>query len=387
MGRPIQIGLYSPYFGTTWGGGEKYLARTARCLADALPNDGIEIASPVPVQRADLEASLGVSLDGIRTLSTNHRVTPIHTFLNGVGPLRPLRNLVVGNQAERLSARYDLFVGMSYAVSVASKAPESLMLCQFPHREGKTAASGYRTIVCASEYVRGWIERWWGRNALVVPPPIHIPTDAPPLDGKANMILSVGRFFQGGHTKRQDMLVTAFRRLCEDGLKGWELHLAGGTHDQGPHRGYYDSVVALGAGYPVVLHPNCPPNILQELYGSAAIYWHGAGYGSDPETHPEAMEHFGMTTVEAMAQGAVPVVFDAGGQTEIVTDGVDGQLFSTIEQLRDLTVDLIEEPARRRALATSARARSLNFGEGLFCDRILSAMDPAIEAARTHQRS
>ncbi|MGH7863249.1 MAG: glycosyltransferase, partial [Candidatus Dormibacteraceae bacterium] len=170
-------------------------------------------------------------------------------------------------------------------------------------------------------------------------------------------------------------------------LKGWELHLAGGTHHQGPHRGYFDSVVALAAGYPVVLHPDCPPNILEELYASAAIYWHGAGYGSDPEIHPEAMEHFGMTTVEAMGRGAVPVVFGAGGQTEIVTDGVDGHLFSTIEQLRDLTAGLIEEPTRRRALANSARARSLNFGEGLFCDRILSALEPAIGLARTRRRA
>ena len=58
-------------------------------------------------------------------------------------------------------------------------------------------------------------------------------------------------------------------------------------------------------------------DILNE-YKLAKIYWHASGFGEDLETHPEKAEHFGITTVEAMINGLVPIVIDAGGQKEIV---------------------------------------------------------------------
>ena len=43
--------------------------------------------------------------------------------------------------------------------------------------------------------------------------------------------------------------------------------------------------------------------------------------GEDAERHPERFEHFGISVVEAMAAGAVPLVFGAAGPGEIVQDG------------------------------------------------------------------
>jgi len=44
-----------------------------------------------------------------------------------------------------------------------------------------------------------------------------------------------------------------------------------------------------------------------------------------------SLEHFGITTVEAMAAGCVPLVYDSGGQAEIVSSGYNGyRLFATL---------------------------------------------------------
>ena len=52
---------------------------------------------------------------------------------------------------------------------------------------------------------------------------------------------------------------------------------------------------------------------LKSLYQTAKIFWHAKGMDVDEHLHPDLTEHFGMTTVEAMAGGCVPVVINKGG--------------------------------------------------------------------------
>ena len=74
------------------------------------------------------------------------------------------------------------------------------------------------------------------------------------------------------------------------------------------HRPYLDEIRSAAEGLPVTLHPEASGAELRDLYGRASIFWHAAGLGEDPDRHPDRFEHFGITTVEAMSAGAVPVV-------------------------------------------------------------------------------
>src|SRR5205823_93837 len=87
----------------------------------------------------------------------------------------------------------------------------------------------FQRVICQSEYVRGWVRRYWNVDAAVVNPPIDRPGEEPDLAGKDRLILSVGRFFSGGHSKRHDLLVDSFRTLCDGGLTGWPLARPGGA--------------------------------------------------------------------------------------------------------------------------------------------------------------
>jgi glycosyltransferase involved in cell wall biosynthesis len=134
-------------------------------------------------------------------------------------------------------------------------------------------------------------------------------------------------------------------------------------------------VRAAAAGYPILLHVNAPFAELRRLTASAQIFWHATGYGEDDEQVPERMEHFGITTVEAMAAGCVPVVIGKGGQVEIVEHGVSGLVWQTLPELQTCTRALIDDPALRGRLASGARQRSRAFGMDRFRQDVLALVD------------
>lgn len=216
----------------------------------------------------------------------------------------------------------------------------------------------YDRVVANSAYTRGWTERMWGRCDGVLYPPVT----PVPAGGKQPIILSVGRFFVPGtgHNKKQLEMVAAFRKLVESGgAEGWAYHLVGGCAPE--HRPYLDEVARAAEGLAVVLHPDASGAELNDLYGRASIFWHAAGLGESPGRHPDRFEHFGITTVEAMSAGVVPVVIDAAGQAEIVEQGRNGMRFSSLDGLVNMTRWLVDAADRRGEMSVAARERAHDF--------------------------
>ncbi len=377
----MRIGFHSPYFGYTVGGGEKYLALAAKAVARAHPEHSVEIVGSVPVDRMLYARMLNVDLTGVAVKSTNTRITPLHRLANRAGFLRPLRNRVLAGQAGRLSREYDLFVAMAYGMPAISEARSGVVLCQFPDPAGVPDPGHFQLVICQSNFVRGSVQRYWARDAVVVHPPVDVPANEPNFARKQRTICSVGRFIRTGHCKRQDLMVRAFRAMCNQGLEGWTLHLAGSVHREAGHAGYFEEVAGLAQGYPVELHPDAAYDEVQAIYRDASIYWHAAGFGVDPRAAPERLEHFGMSIAEAMAHGTVPVVFAAGGPLEIVSHGRNGLHWQTEEDLTERTWDLVRKPDRRAELGAAARATSLQFGPLEFERAIVAALAEPISLA------
>jgi glycosyltransferase involved in cell wall biosynthesis len=224
----------------------------------------------------------------------------------------------------------------------------------------------YDAILANSAYTQGWVKRLWGRDSEVFHPPVTLV----PRGTKEPVILSVGRFLLPGtgHNKKQLEMVEAFRRLYERGAHGWQFHLVGGCLPE--HAAYLGQIRAAAEGLPVVLHPDASGADLRALYGRASIFWHAAGLDEHIERHPDRHEHFGITTVEAMSAGAVPVVIDAAGQVEIVEQGVSGYRFGSLEGLVAHTERLIADPRWRTTLSTAAERRAEAFGWDAFVTRV-----------------
>jgi glycosyltransferase involved in cell wall biosynthesis len=226
----------------------------------------------------------------------------------------------------------------------------------------------YDVIWANSEFTKKWIKKYWNRNSFVLPPPVDVEHFKPM--PKRNQILSVGRFFAGSHNKKHLVMIAAFKHLVDHGLTGWELHLAGGTTPGITHDAYLQRVYAEARGYPIVIHTDVPFDELVRLYGESAIYWHASGFGEDENRKPIKFEHFGITTVEAMASGCVPVVIGKGGQPEIVKHGRNGFLWYTIGELKALTRQLIADASLRQRLASAAVNDSRRYDRAHFHARL-----------------
>jgi glycosyltransferase involved in cell wall biosynthesis len=196
----------------------------------------------------------------------------------------------------------------------------------------------------------------------------------PPVDNhfdvtdKKDLILSVGRFVASGQ-KHQLEMVNSFSRIVDGGMHGWEFFAIGALGDSPNDMAYFDYVQRRARGRDAYVQANIERTKLRNIYAQAKIFWHAAGYSADETLRPEWQEHFGISTVEAMAAGCVPVVINRGGQREIVEHGVSGFLWNTLDELREYTVQLMRDDGLRSRMSREARARSQLFGRKRFVEQ------------------
>ena len=115
---------------------------------------------------------------------------------------------------------------------------------------------------------------------------------------------------------------------------------------------------------------------------SDRIDWHGrVAYNKLPELYkqmdivwvPSRSEGFGLSAIEAMAQGCVVIASRTGGLTEIVSDGEDGLLFQTTnsDDLALKTLNLLDNPQLRKQIAENAVTKAKQYSFDLYKTRIL----------------
>jgi len=224
-------------------------------------------------------------------------------------------------------------------------------------------------VIVNSLFARDALERHHGIQAACIQPAID---DFRQPGAKEKIILSVGRFFRGLYNdKRYDVMIGAFRDLCaRQPGHGWQYWVAGSCGSDAPSQNHLTHLRQAAEGLPVTFHVNPPYDFLTGCYNRATLFWHAAGFGVDENRHPERMEHFGMTTVEAMSARCVPVVYEGGGQREIVTAGASGFFWTTPEQLIRSTLALMNDGALSSRIADGARARAAEFSHARFAERV-----------------
>jgi glycosyltransferase involved in cell wall biosynthesis len=280
-----------------------------------------------------------------------------------------------------LASQYHLFINFSYQSRMLGNALKNVYLCMFPpinyHRDDirtHTFKRSYDYFIAISDFSAEWFLNYWGatEKLRLVYPPVFAFADVSNRcseTAKENIILSVGRFFMGQHAKKQDVLVDFFIKHY-DQFAGYELHLAGGlSHNIKEDVNYVESIRKRINGHPIFLHIDCSTEKLHELYRHAKIFWHATGYKEDQINAPEKLEHFGITTVEAMSFGVIPVVINAGGQKGIIAVGENGYTWDTEEECITNTLKVMHDETLRATLARNAMQRANDFSVEKFYAR------------------
>ncbi len=244
-----------------------------------------------------------------------------------------------------------------------------------PWVDGRSLANrlklmGVRRVICNSQYTKHFIDEIFAIKGRVLYPPVMLP-DTQELYDKDNIVLSVGSFVrlsEGGTFKKYEFMIDVFKKVVDSGVKNWRLVLVGTQSKKDvDHIRYLHSKIHE---YPISILENVRFKELQSLYSKAKIYWHAAGHGENLQKHPQRAEHFGITTVEAMGYGVVPVVINAGGQKEIVEDGKSGYVWNTEEEFIEKTTLLIQNVKLRESIARYARQRAKMFSAEIFCQEL-----------------
>ena len=218
--------------------------------------------------------------------------------------------------------------------------------------------TGY-THITNSNYSAGYVrERYQTDDVVVVSPCIDV--EEFKTGPKEPLILHVSRFAlpSAFADKAHVAMIQAFKELCKQGLTGWRLILAGAVLDEG-EAAYTAHLAKHAYGFPIELRQNLSAEEMRDLYTRASIYWHATGYSVN---EPAAQEHFGITILEAMASGAVPIVLNSGGPPEIITNDEHGYLFNTVDELVEKTREVAGQPDLWKRLSQAARQRARHFG-------------------------
>jgi len=348
----MKIGIFDPYLDDL-GGGEKYMMTIAKCLS---------IEHEVSVfwdKKEDLEdITQRFSLDLGKIKIVKNIFSPNVSFLSRILESR----------------KYDVIIFLSDGSIPVLLSKKLFLHFQQPIQE--LAAKGFvnrlklrrvSSVFYNSEYTKSFNKKILTKiKSTVIYPPIFLMARNVE---KENIILHVGRFRVKNvglsDYKKQDVMIDEFKKLVdEQEIKNWRFVLAVSIREKDKER--FSLLKKQASGYPIEFLINKSNNDLWEIYNKSKIYWHASGFGEDLEAHPEFAEHFGISTVEAMGAGCVPVVINAGGQREIITDKKNGFLWNDLSELKSFTKLLIDDQKLWQKMSKESALRAKDFSKENF---------------------
>ncbi len=344
----MKVGIFSPYL-ETMGGGERYLLTVAEFFQDR--GDAVDIFWSGDSDKTQLTRLFNLNLEKVKFVPD--------VFFNNVG----LKDKLL------VTTKYDLIFFLSDGSIPSSLATKNILHFQRPFNLpnqktlfNKIKLSRFSTIVCNSKFTQRSIDQTFGVKSRVLYPPVDIKNFTP--GKKENLILSVGRFFAPSNPKKQDILIDIFAKAVHTDFKNFKFVLVGSV--TGDSQSAIAKLRTRAKNLPIQIICDASFPELKKLYSQAKFFWHAAGFGQDLQQHPDRAEHFGMSTVEAMSAGAVPIVFGAGGQLEIVEESVSGNFWQTPAELIKKTTALITNPRLTSEISKNAVLRAKDFSKEKF---------------------
>ncbi len=269
---------------------------------------------------------------------------------------------------------FDIVIQQSLTSPRITFINKSYILCDFPMGKRETLSEiirfkFWKNTIVNSEYTKHWVKKYWKRDSSVFYPSIEIPID---FNRVKNLdIVCVGRFNKGRRSKRQDVVISVFKDLIKLGYKDVNLHLIGYVQDED----YIKELKYATSGFPVFFHENCSSDLRISYLNISAVFISACGFENNEESEPMLVEHFGISVIEAMSYGCIPMVVAKGGHLETVDDTVNGYHWSTKEELTKLLISLFDNPQLRETLSKAAFSKSMEYSSEKLAKKVLNVFN------------
>lgn len=360
----MKIGIYNPYLDDL-GGGEKYMMTIAEYLSE---KHDVTVFWDRKEDVKELLERFSIDLSNIRFAK--------NIFSSRVGVLGRLLETMKFDAIFVLS---DGSIPYVFSKKIFLHFQQPMLHISSQSVKTKFKLSRITSIFCNSYFTKSFVDRSFNVSSRVIYPPVDL---YPKKVKKENIILTVGRLrvkdvtvngIPVGDYKKHGVMIKSFKKMVDMGLRGWKFVLGVSVKEE--NREVFAQIKKSAEGFPIELVVNKNNKELWDVYNRAKIYWHAAGFGEDLQEHPEHAEHFGISTVEAMGAGAVPVVLNAGGQPEIVDGGENGFLWNTLEELKEKTLFLIHNRREWERLSKSAQNKARKFSKERFCEELYELLE------------
>ncbi|MEK7169067.1 MAG: glycosyltransferase [Patescibacteria group bacterium] len=358
----MRIGVYDPYLDTL-GGGEKYMLTAASCLSQKH-----EVSVFWDQKDILLSGQNKFDIDLSRVNLVPDIFTTDTSIIRKILDTRRFDAILFLSDGSLPFVSSDLYVHFQFPVEWVNA--KGLIQSQKIKRIKK--------IICNSNFTKSYIDKKFNKDSIVLHPPTYLEEKMPKVnfDKKQNIILNVGRYATFPNkvsVKKQEFMIDAFKRMCDLGLRDYQFHLVISylNVDKEKVKNLYKRI----GKYPIKILENASYKDLSREYALSKIYWHAAGVNEDLDKFPEKAEHFGITTVEAEINGLVPVVFDAGGQKEIVKEGESGYLWTSDIEFIEKTFVVTRNASLLRKMSDKAVISGHKFSTNLFSQKILNIFD------------
>ncbi len=363
-----KIAFYSPYFPNTIGGGERVFLTTAEILS----KEGCRVVIVVDKDKKIPQNKKAFWQEIEKKLQLNLQDLEIVNGPFGVG----------SSLWQRLwfSRKFDSFFYMTDGSLFFSLAKRNIVHFQIPIKKNSNGwlqnlkLKNWGIKTANSLFTKNIIEKNWQVKIDFIQRGCIDLTDFGSAE-KEKLIVTVGRFFSPSfkkHCKKQLFLVKTFLKLLKiKRVKDWNFYVIGGKEREADNLAYFDKVKKLAETNKLVkVKADISFNELKSDYARAGIYWHGAGFGVDEDLYPQAVEHFGISVLEAMISGCVPVVVNRGGLKEIVDHGKNGFVYDTEDQLINYTFKLIKDKDLRVKMAKQAVLKAKQFNKTKYVSQV-----------------
>lgn len=379
----MKIGLYIAQILYRTGGTECYSIKLAQCLQFLFPESCIYFVTEC-FDKRDIVSDASFAKKQNDLYGANLDINRIKLLPIKCNFTNPISSRISYYKIQNSSHVFDKFFYCSVG-NFVFKAKQNYAIIHFPAKKIQDAkkangkfdisfltrckdrqyATCYESYLCNSKFTEEWTCKYWPDiNRKKIKTLYHpvLPIEKTN-DAKTKTILCCSRIDK---EKALDVMIKTF--CANEYLNtNYTLRIAGSVVRE--YEEYFESLKIIAEGKNVEFYPSVSRKKLAELYNQAEFFWHAKGFYQDENTDPYKMEHFGMSTVEAMSAGCIPMVINKAGQKEIVKPEF-GIKWDTLKQLESETERIAKDNALLVKMGQLAREESLKYSFDEFVENM-----------------